>query len=634
MGKTSMKEDEVNYWFKQIALSLKWREPYEKQWRHNIELLKGQVYDEVKDEDRICINKVYPYIRVVIPAVYSRNPDVLVEPRKRSQANDELRRKRAQVMQVLLRYYLKELDIKSEVKLCILDGILCGHAWVKTGYETQFTKEDKVKAEDNKNAVEKLMDALGMSTQEEEEEDTYTYNEKVTSESAWVLRESPFDIIVPALSRRPEELGWITGRSICPYEEVMENKEYFTKGLKPSANANQLLAALRSNGEYTKTSYGDDLKYVIKYEIWNEEDKNVITLADGFMTPLSVKDSGYTFLDSKYHPYRSLRFNELIDEFYPQTDLEPANAQFEELDETRTQMNNHRKRFNRRYLSRPNALDPQAKADLIAGADGTIVEVSTHADDRTLDDIVHPITDATLPPEVYAVEARIKDDIDDILGTNSYASQAGSSARSATEASIMASEARFRVEERIDQIGDFVEDILRNLAQISMYYMDKKQVSDIVGDDAKYWVQYDSRREIQREYDFGVVYGSSAPINRAVDREQFMKFYVMVKDDPYFDQAKLRLELSRKFDLENPEGWLVPQIAQEIDKQRMIAAKAGLLLPLPQGAENQSGTPGAPGRVPDLSKSAGGNLNDSGELGGMPEIPGGAGGTALAPRAY
>jgi len=634
MAKDKIEPDEVNKWFDEISISLKWRKPYEDTWRRNIDFLKGKVYDDTDEADRICVNMVYPYVRVVIPAVYSRNPDVLVNGRKRNDQNDELIRKRAELMQNLLRYYLKELDIKSEVKLCILDAILTGHAWVKTGYETQFTKEEKEISKKNETAASILLKALGVKESEEETEETPTYNEKITSESAWALRASPFDIIVPLLSRRPEELLWIDDRSICSYDEIMNNDDYYTKGLKPSANANQLLAALRG-GNYNSSQFGDKLKYIIKHEIWDSTSKSVITLAEGFDKPLLVKPSEYTFLDSKYHPFKTLRFNELIDEFYPQTDIEPAEPQLEELNEVRTQMNNHRKRYNRRYISRPSAFDPQSKADLIQGDDGTIAETTPQMDDKPLQDIIQPLIDAPLPPEVYAVEIRTKDDIDNILGTNAYASEASGGARTATEASIIASQSRFRVEERVDQVGLFVEGILRNLAMISMYFMSKKDIYPILGTDAMYWEQKSSRRDIQREYDFEVAYGSMMPINREVDREQFLKLYVLAKDDPYYDQVKLRLQLARKFDLENPEDWLVPEIAAEIDKQRMKAAKLGLLLP---GVEDRSGTSPGVGRVPDLGKRGGGILSDpqaSGDVSGAEaEVPGGKGGTALADSPY
>jgi len=54
---------------------------------------------------------------------------------------------------------------------------------------------------------------------------------------------------------------------------------------------------------------------------------------------------------------------------------------------------------------------------------------------------------AQLPPEVYAVESRVKDDIYTILGTSDYASRASGGARTATEASIISLQTQNRVRE-------------------------------------------------------------------------------------------------------------------------------------------------------------------------------------------
>ena len=580
------------------------------------------------EEDQVAINMVRPHVNVVIPAIYSRNPDVLVFPRRKEQVGDEVVRKRAEVMQSLLRYYLKELDIKTEVKLCILDAVLTGHGWMKTGYESKFVDDN---VEQKKSLIEKIREKMSpINPDEENEEEEYYNNIKIVEENPWVLRVSPFDLFVPALSRRPEELTWIDERIILPHEEVLANPEYDTSGLKPSCNANELLAALRgAGGRASDLQFGNDIYFDILHEVWDSYSQQVITLCEGHNDKaLCVKPSAYTMLDTKFHPYISLRFNEISDEFYCQGDIDPASPQLEELNEIRSKLNTHLRRFNRAYSSRPSALDPIAKKQLQDKEDGAVIEVSQTYEDKPLSDIIQPIIDAPLSPDVYAIETRVKDDIFTILGTSDYASQASGGARTATEASIIATQSRFKVEERIDLVGMFVERIIRNIAQLSQYYMNVQQIEAILGEDAVYWIQVNSRREIQGEFSYGVTYGSSAPINRDTETEQFMKAYMIMKDDPYFDQQKLRLELIRKSNFFNPESWLNPQIAQELERQRLIAAKQGMLL---QGPENPVGSP-LP--APRAKSQATGPKLPTGQPRGIgaarPAVPGGVGGTSLA----
>lgn len=624
-------EDGVRKWLNEINMSLKWREPYEDVWNRVLDYFKGKYIKVLTEEDQVCVNMVYPHVKVVIPSIYSRNPDVLVIPRRKEAFNDDLIRKRAEIMQNLLRYLLKSLDLKSEVKLCILDGILTGHAWVKTGYATEFETVEEEKAESKKSVISTLLQTLGINEEEDEEDSEFQSNEKIVSERPWALRTSPYDMIVPALSRRPEELPWIGERIIKPYDEVMDNPDYDTRDLKPSSNGNDLLASLRG-AKYKNIPLADNIKYSVLYEIWCGKTNKVYTLAEGHRRPLEEKDSEYTFLDSRYHPYIMLRFNETPDEFYPMSDIEPAEPQLLELNGTRSQMVTHRKRYNRRYVTKPGAFDPQAKADLRLGEDGTVVEVTPTYSDEPIESTIVPVQDAPLPPEVYAVETRVKDDIYTILGTSDYASRASGGARTATEASIISSQTMNRVQERIDLIESFVNRIVRNIAQISQKYLSTELIEPILGEDAIFWVQFHSNKEIQGEYSYSIVYGSSTPINKDVDRSQFMQFYAMAKDDPMYDQEKLRLELARKFDLENPESWLVTELQDQLAQLRTMALRNEAL-----GAGNSEdalGTKQSLGRVPRPESGAKLPTGQPAGLGAAralePEVPGGTGGTALA----
>jgi hypothetical protein len=629
---TKLTPDKIRSIFTEIDISKAWRKEKEEEWDKNIGYLKGEFYDDPSELDRVCVNMVYPHVRVVIPAIYSRNPDITINPQVYGDNVSDLAYKRAEILQRVMKYYIRELGIKGEVKLCLLDAILTGMAWIKLGYETEFT-DDSV--EDTKETIiSKILKFTGIKQGEDEEE--FQPNEKIVNERMWALRVSPYDIFVPALSRRPEELYKIWERIILPYDMVMENKDYDTTGLKPSTNANELLASLRGfKGKNLQIA--NDSKFVVLYECWDGMSGEMYTIAEGFDKPLEQKETGYNYLDSRYHPYISLRFNEIVDEFYPSSDIKPAEPQMLELNEARTQMTIHRKRYNRRYITRPGAFDPQAVEALKLGEDATVLEHTPTYADTPLADIIQPITDAALPAEIYQTEKRVKDDIYNILGTMDYASQ-GNGARTATEASIIATQSKYRVDERIDIVGEFVERIIRGLAQIAQYHMDQDKVEPILGMDAVYWRQVQDRDILRGEYSYKVMYGSSAPVNREVEKQQFMQFYSLARNDPYFNQVMLRLQLARKFDLENPESWLVPQIINVIEQQRMAAAKKGLLLETSQDALGTTQPPGMGVQSQSQEKLPTGQPRglpgDTGAADTEPSIPGGKGGTQLASAGY
>jgi len=600
-------EEKVKQLNIEIQLSKEWRKKIvEPKWNRHIDFLKNRVFDKA-ETDQIAVNMVHPHVRVVIPAIYSKNPDVLVKPRM-FDGDDLVTYKRAEVLEQVIRYYLKELDIKTEIKLCILDAILIGHSWIKTGYEVKTEVEEQQENElpKNKTVIRQAIEGMikGVSGffggEQEEPEDmdrdngVLTPNEKILYERPWALRVSPYDMFVPALSRRPEELKLIFERSIVPYQEALDNKDWDTTGLKPSANANELLASLRGT-KWERIDIGNNAKYIIVWQAWDGNEGLVYTLAEGHPRPLKSKDITYNYLDTRFHPYLQLRFNEVPDEFYPMSDIEPAEPQLDELNSLRTQQNTHRKRYNRRYKARPGSLSLEAQELLRRGEDGAIIFVEDSTDDKSLDDIISPIQDAALPPEIYAMEQRVHDDIFTILGTSDYASE-GNGSRSATEASIIATQGKYRVDERVDLVGDFTGRIIRNLAQIAQFNIDDKKIRDIVGQDGRYWQQVTDPYQLRNEFSYETLYGSTAPINRDMARNQFNTAYLPASQDQYFNQIKLRIEYARQNFGDNPESWLDPHIAQQIEVQRLAALRQGLLLQpsIDQAGSRQSllGMPG------------------------------------------
>jgi hypothetical protein len=99
-----------------------------------------------------------------------------------------------------------------------------------------------------------------------------------------------------------------------------------------------------------------------------------------------------------------------------------------------------------------------------------------------------------------------------------------------------------------------------------------------------------------------------------------------------YDQEKLRLELVRKFDLENPETWLVTELQDQLEQTRTMALKnlmlgGGASTNAPQSSQSL-------GRVP---RPDSGQKLPTGQPAGLgaaralePEVPGGTGGTNLA----
>jgi len=620
--------DEVRMWQERIKLSAAWREPFEKKWNRYIGYLQGKYITTSSGMDEIAVNLVHPMVRVIIPAVYSKNPDVVVYPRKSDPQTVEA----ANVMQVFLRYLFKEIGLKREIKLCILDALLTGHAWVKTGFQTDYDEDSAEEIKETSSKIQTMIDmflrSLGLKkpsdkelNEEYEEAFALNPNEKVIEERPWALRTSIFDIFVPAYSSRVEELPWIVHRTLYPMVDLKAHPTlWLPKTIEPSCDIRELLRKKGQEVSFStlndNISTDDDLLYKVIDEIYDLRTGRILHISDNDDYCYGVKRNEYDFLDAR-HPFVRLAFNEVTDQFYPMSDVEPWEPQIDELNKTRTQMLNHRKRYNRRYVYKENAFTAENLELLKSGEDGIAVPTS---EDSAREAFV-PVEDAALPPDVYAVEQRIKQDITEISGITGYQkgnTQAG--AKTATEAAIVESQSRSRSEERVDVVNEFANAIAKNLAEISQKFMSKEVVFPIVGELALSWVQIDDSEAIKGDFMYETIFGSSLPVDPNVDRQQFMEFYNMAANDPMFDPVKLRLELVRKSRLPAPETFLNMKVAKMIKDKRIQDA----LSAKPPTDEETTETP-----TPDSTTSSPEDMKRGIDSQVAVPTPGGIGGGAL-----
>ena len=581
--------DEVRIWQERIKLGIAWRKPHEDKWRKYIGYLENKFISTLEgiEGDYIGVNLVHPMVKVIIPTIYSKNPDVVVIPRQ------EKYQESAQVMQKFIRYIFREIDLKSEVKLAILDALLCGHAWVKTGYATEFEEMEQAELA-KESLIEMAVRMMGVPSKEDEdysEENRERYavapNEKIVSERPWAIRTSPFRMIVPPYSQRPETLPWIAEEIVKPMIDLKNHPTWeIPNKITPSMDVYQLLEnenlpSLSS----AATVDDDDLQYKVCYEVWDLREGCVYVIPKEDEDCYDYKENEYKFLDSR-HPYVMLRFNEVPDRFYPQSDVEPWESQIHELNNTRSQMMNHRKRYNRRYVYTEGEFTQTELAKLEKGSDGSLI--ATTRDDPA--SALAPVKDAPLPPEAYAMEERIKRDITEISGITTYQrGDATQGAKTATEAAIVEGQSRNRTEERLDVVTTFVNRITKNIASISQKFMSPELIFPIVGDIAVSWIQITEDKGLQGDFIYDVIYGSSIPINPDVDRQQFNEFYKMAANDPYFDPIKIRLEMVRKYRLPDPESYFNKEIAQMLKQKRIEDAMR------PQNPDGSAVEPQEPG---------------------------------------
>ena len=112
-----------------------------------------------------------------------------------------------------------------------------------------------------------------------------------------------------------------------------------------------------------------------------------------------------------------LRNYEVPDNFYPMGELESIESLQLELNETRNQMLNHRKRFARKWIYARDVFDEDGVRALESDVDNTMIPIMG---DGNPANYIAPLPSIGTPPDFYNQSAMIEEDINTVTGVSDY----------------------------------------------------------------------------------------------------------------------------------------------------------------------------------------------------------------------
>lgn len=565
-----------------IQKSKRWRreEGYDDTWRRLIDMYRGRHYEFATDEDRLLVNIAFSTVNVINPSVSVNYPKIAVNARKPEDAP------RAVITEAVVNYWWKHYKVKPEFRRAVKDFLIVGHAWLKVGY--RYVEEEQIPEADDASTVD--------------ENNLITPTIIVREDRPFVERVSCFDVFVDPDATSEQDMRWIAQRIRRPLAEVKADKRY-----------NQ---AARNNVSATSTSmYYDEPD---RKKTWDESHQyadiwEFYDLKTGKMSVFS--DGGDQFLVKPTlmpyafgHPFVMIRNYDVPDYFYPIGDLEAIEPLQRELNETRTQMMNHRKRFSRKYLYKESAFDADGRSALESDFDNVMVPVSS---DENLNNVVAPFPAVITPPEFYNQSNMIQADVEQISGVTEY--QRGGLPeirRTATEAAIMQDAANARAADKLATIEGVIASVAQRLVGLAQQYMTGEQVARIVGRDGEpMWVTFD-RDYIAGEFDFEVEAGSTAPVNESFRRQMALQMVDAMA--PFAGAGIVNMQKLASHVLQFGFGVKSPDEFLQAPPPPMGAEGAG---PVPGGPppipnEEMMGVAGGPMPTPDIISPPGATPND------------------------
>jgi hypothetical protein len=566
--------DILNKYRSKIEQSERWRkqEQYDELWTRMVDLYRGKHYSSESEEDRLLVNIAFATINVVGPSVSINYPKISVNARKFEDAD------RAVLTETIVNYWWKHYDCQTQFRSAVKDFLIVGHGWLKSGY--RFVEEE---TETSAVPTFDSFDELAETTPESVAESELIIKE----DRPFIERISPHDIFVDPDATQMGHIKWIAQRNKRLLMDVKKDKRYNVSARNDAQPSHYSKYGM--DADRPKHAMDEDNSYVEVWEFYDVDRDTMSIFCNGsdkfLVNPVKIP---FAF----GHPFIMLRNYDIPEHFYPMGELEAIEPLQMELNQTRTQMMNHRKRFSRKWLYKESAFDADGRSALESDEDNVMVPVIS---DENINSVVGPMPAIISPPEFYNQSELISSDIDRVSGVSEYMRGAlPEIRRTATEAGIIQDNANARASEKLAIIERGIAECARRLIMVAQQYLTGEQAVRVAGSEAEpMWLEFD-RDYIQGEFDFEVEGGSTAPVNESFKRQ--MAIQVVEAMAPFasagiIDMAKLAAYvLQNGFGIRSSASFIIqPQMpAQQITPQGIPEPVDG---EVPQEGMPQEGMP-------------------------------------------
>ena len=558
----------------------RWRQEmgYDSVWQRMIDLYRGKHWPRVTaTEDLVAVNLAFSTVNVIAPSVSVNHPKVVVTP------NDPENSDRAAFVEAVINHVWRHHDFRKPFRRSVKDFLIFGHGWIKVGW--QFLEQERTLGEEERedmiNEANLEADAFAMANPEfagdlpsDEEIAANITNTAmmIVEDQPFVERISPFDMFGDPEATCLEDANWIAQRIVRPLDEAKKDKRYKASARK-KLDADNILYPLNSpTSRQQQEEYLYDEERTVVFEFYDIANNTISVLSqsgDEFLVDPTPMPYAYG------QPFVMLRNYDIPDYFYPMGDLEAIESLQLELDKTRTQLVNARKRYARKYLYHERSFGPEGREALASDQDGRLVPVVE--ENKPLSETVIPMPQTPLSPEIYQYSDIIETDINTVSGVSEYArGQMPEIRRTATEASIIADAGNARAADKLATVELGIGYVARRVLQVMQQFMTGEQMARVAqkgGGDL--CVPY-TREDIIGEYDFSVEAGSTQPMNDTIRKQQAVSLLNAMAPlvGTVVDPAALAKHvLTMGFDIKDPDKFIIQQ--QTPQDMEVAAAEAG-----------------------------------------------------------
>jgi hypothetical protein len=518
----------------------------EGRWDINVKALDGDFNSrEDLGDEAVDVNVTHSTIQTLLSPLWTTEPYITVTPTMArfvdgDQEFDNILH--AQITEHEINYWLRELNVRSVVKKCILDSAATNQGFAYLGY----IKE--------KGDVENT------------EGEMVEFEPQIRFKQPFVKRVPVKNVLMPAGYYDLEECPWVAigfVRCVADIKERYDVEDLKADVVKMDDKIFDGMEGLSVDGrEYLKS---DDAGYATVWQIWDKRSKKLISLTMNHDEELECEPWP---VDTEGFPLDKLRLNLVPDQQFGMPIMSAWISQQKELNAART--------ATRRRESRTKAVAwmndlPEGVEDAYKKAeDGTIINLKS----SDVDDIRKAVLiDTGLPPHMSAYNYGATQLQDILMISGLGLQQRGSgdpNIGSATASALVDKWAQTRQTDYGDSVRQFWLNIARKLWMILKQFPNVKRDMLIVGKTGMLQRITYTLAELRGEFSFTMDLGamfSRDPVSR---RQNAFARYNLLRQDPLVRADKLVSDLLKADQINDVDSYMMKLLSPQEEFMKML----------------------------------------------------------------
>ena len=488
-----------------------------------------RLYEHEYDKNVVPVNKVFSIMRSLVPRVYFRNPRVVVTPRRPGFYW------RAQIIEKLDNWLLREKHFKEQIRLMIQDCFLCGIGIGIVGYDNSVAYSgETIEAENEKG-------------------ERFEHNVNVKPGQPWFERINPRDVIFPYGTKSHRDAPWF-GQKVVKYTEDIKNNPLFKEYDASIKNIKGTSVSEMADHYPKSTTSVTAAEFAEQNTLWimrNARTREVMVMAEDYDKLLY---KGADELQIEGLPLSVLTFNPTGRSIYGIPDTRIILPQQKLLNDINTLIFHHAMVSIAKFAVNQNQISKEELEKMTTEFVGAFIKID--GDPNTFIKEYH----LTIPPELIAAREIVEQDIREEVGFSRQSAGEFSPGgrKTAQEVRTVDAALAIRIDERRDGVAEVLGEVVSKWNQFIFKFWNEPIVESIVGaDGAPHWVQF-TGADIESEYTYEIDPDDAVPVSGELRKMEAFQISAQLAQLPEINKESLIRQGMKHF-----PGWDVDELLRQ-----------------------------------------------------------------------